>query len=96
MAESIDRIDGLKILNRVELNQIAVACENHEEEDWKIRTLVKVLNERHGVFVHSARWKGRTVLRWSVISMDTGRQQIDALAAAISSSWRAIDADCRN
>ena len=95
LAEHIRRIDGLSILNRVELNQIVMACDDRENEASKIKTLVELLNGSQGVFVHSARWKSRTILRLSVISMDTGRQQIDALAAAISSSWSAIDADSR-
>ena len=91
LAERIDRIKGLSVANRVALNQVAVTCADPAENDQKISELAERLNANHDVFVRTAFWMGRTILRISVISQESGNAHIERLAAAIKDAWRDIE-----
>ena len=93
LAERIGRVAGLSVLNRVELNQVVVGCGAGAEEDWKIQSLADLLNAKGSVFVRTALWKERTVLRLSVISDVTGVGHVEDLAAAIADIWKEIESD---
>lgn len=90
LAENIGEMDGLTVLNDVVLNQVVLGCENRDAEDRVIPALAARLNARHRVFVRTARWKDRLVLRLSVISGETGTEHMDALAEGIAAAWRAV------
>ena len=57
-----------------------------------IRRLADRLNAEAGVFVRTARWKGREVLRLSFISRETSPEHARALAKAIRTAWNGPDA----
>ncbi|WP_179300208.1 pyridoxal phosphate-dependent decarboxylase family protein [Pseudothioclava arenosa] len=91
LAQGIERLDGLCVLNRVELNQVIVGCAHPEDEGRQLLpALCARLNAGQRNFVRTAQWKGRTVLRVSVISKGTGPEQIEALLAAISDAWQDV------
>jgi glutamate/tyrosine decarboxylase-like PLP-dependent enzyme len=92
LAGRIGRIDGLSVLNRVDLNQIVVGCSEPWNEHQKISALADRLNAERRVFVRTAEWKGRTVLRLSVISQNVDFQNVDMLADMIEEIWPTIEA----
>lgn len=67
LAEAIDRIDGLRVENRVDLNQVLVTA----ERDDIIERLNARLQQSGAAFVRPAVWGGRRVLRFSIISQET-------------------------
>ncbi|MBW6417647.1 aminotransferase class V-fold PLP-dependent enzyme [Celeribacter sp. PS-C1] len=93
LASRIEQIDGLSVLNEVTLNQIIVGCEDQNLEDRLIPALSTQLNERQRSFVRTARWKGRTILRLSIISKDTETRHTSSLANEIATAWQIVTAD---
>ncbi len=83
----INGIEGLEVLNKIGLNQVLVGA---SEEPERIIALADHLNAHAGVFVKTAAWKGRPVLRLSVISRETEIAHADHLADAIAASWRIV------
>ncbi|MEZ6002243.1 aspartate aminotransferase family protein [Hyphomonas sp.] len=86
----IECIDGLSVLNKVDLNQLVIGSNADAGEDWKITALADRLTSNHPVFLKTAEWNGRTVLRISIISRDTRREHAEALAVAIKSEWELL------
>ncbi|MGB0747323.1 MAG: pyridoxal phosphate-dependent decarboxylase family protein [Magnetospiraceae bacterium] len=92
LGDHLRKIDGLSVLNLIALNQVVVACRNPENEARKITELAHRLNTNHHVFVRTARWGDRTVLRLSVISQDTEDLHIKALGQAVTAAWQQVNA----
>ncbi|MCB2137555.1 MAG: aspartate aminotransferase family protein, partial [Rhodobacteraceae bacterium] len=90
LADLINGIGGLRILNKVELNQIVIGCDDREAEPQLIQALADRLNSDARFFVRTAHWKERTVLRLSVISRGTDMDHVTELAAAIAEYWPEI------
>jgi glutamate/tyrosine decarboxylase-like PLP-dependent enzyme len=90
LACELREIPGLTLLNTVDLNQIVLGAEGRD--DQQMLELADALNRGHGVFVRQANWKGRTVLRLSIISQASDRAHIDNLANSIRMSWSRIAA----
>ncbi|KMW56913.1 Aromatic-L-amino-acid decarboxylase [Candidatus Rhodobacter oscarellae] len=91
LAEQIDAIPGVYVIGSVTLNQIILAV-SHEFADpcAMTKSLAGILNSDHGVFVRTAEWKGRTVLRFSLITKGTGASQTQFLSKAIRSSLKQV------
>ena len=90
LASGLAGIDGLAVLNRVELNQIVLGSAETEGGAALIEALAHRLNADHHIFVRTALWKGRTVLRLSVISEFSGSDHAAHVAAAIPETWAAL------
>lgn len=92
MAERLSAEGDIEIMNDVVLNQVAVrlgADMNGADADALTdRTIARI--QRDGVcFVGGANWRGRQIVRISVISANTTDADIDRSADAIISAWRA-------
>lgn len=92
MAERLAVAPGVEIMNDVALNQVAVRLgadlEGAQADALTDRTIARVQQE--GVcFVGGANWRGRQIVRVSVISANTTDEDIDRSAEAILSAWRA-------
>jgi glutamate/tyrosine decarboxylase-like PLP-dependent enzyme len=92
MAERLAREPDVEIMNDVVLNQVAVrlgrGMDGAESDALTGRTIARI--QREGVcFVGGAHWRGRQVMRVSVIGVDTTEADIDVSAEAILSAWRA-------
>ncbi|MEO1229692.1 MAG: aminotransferase class V-fold PLP-dependent enzyme [Myxococcota bacterium] len=85
LAARLERIGGLEVLNPVVLNQVLVGAGPGRDAD-AIVELADALNAS-GVFVRTAQWKGRGVLRFSVISSDVGPDDADRVADVIEEVW---------
>ena len=88
LSQSLDRLEGVEVLNRQCLNQVAVAfdcthCDGAE-------AVAQALNASGRYFVRTAQWRERTVLRFSIINGQTSRAHIAPLVDEISATWSAI------
>ncbi len=87
VAEGVPDIEGLFVQNDVSLNQLVIEAKG--DDGTLIRELAERLNNT-GVFVRTADWKGRTVLRLSLISDTTEATAARRLLAAIRTCWAEI------
>ena len=79
-------ISGLTVINKPVLNQIILTSEDASD----IELLAHSLNSEGAAFVKPAVWKGRTVLRLSIISGDCGKSQVANLAEQIKKAWASV------
>ncbi|MGZ8198993.1 MAG: pyridoxal phosphate-dependent decarboxylase family protein, partial [Burkholderiales bacterium] len=86
-------IDGIEVLNRVVLNQVVLAFGGNADRDRAdalTERMADALNATGHFFVRTADWKGRRVLRVSVISHGTDRVVAEDFAESIEKTWKAI------
>ena len=89
LAERLAAIPGAEVQNEVVLNQVLVAFGDGEPEvrDVVTRAVIARLQEANVAFAGGARWRGRWVLRLSVIAHPLQEADIDRLADAIAQAW---------
>ncbi len=92
MAERLSGEPGVEIMNEVVLNQVAIRLgadlDVAKADALTDRTITRIQSD--GVcFVGGANWRGRQIVRVSVISANTTDADIDRSADAILSAWRA-------
>jgi glutamate/tyrosine decarboxylase-like PLP-dependent enzyme len=86
-ATSLRRESGVEILNDVVLNQVAVRFGGNDE--LTRQTIARIQSD--GVcFVGGADWRGRWVMRISVIGESTTEDDVDRSADAMIAAWRAV------
>jgi glutamate/tyrosine decarboxylase-like PLP-dependent enzyme len=92
LARRLDGEAGVRVLNNVELNQVIVGFGDGapDERDAAARAVIDQLAEDNVCLAGGADWRGRWVLRLSVISGQLTEVDIDRLAGAIVSAWRQI------
>ena len=89
-------VPGIRILNEVVLNQLAIAFGQDEPLETRDRMTKKVIGkirEENLNFVLGANWKGQQILRISIISRQTDTRDIDSLADSILAAWKAVQAE---
>ena len=88
LAELLKDVEGLKVVNGIHLNQIVIRLsDGHDGDDDLMDKLTDRVNQSQKVFLKTAQWKGRTVLRVSVIAADTGAGDVEELAGLIRDAW---------
>ncbi|MGQ0532138.1 MAG: pyridoxal phosphate-dependent decarboxylase family protein, partial [Caulobacteraceae bacterium] len=92
MAERLSAAPDVEIMNDAVLNQVAVRLgadmDAPEADALTDRAIARIQSE--GVcFVGGANWRGRQIVRISVIGANTTEADIDMSAEAILSAWRA-------
>jgi glutamate/tyrosine decarboxylase-like PLP-dependent enzyme len=91
MAERIARVPGAQLLNEVVLNQAILrfgADASIEEGDRLTRAVIARVQDEGRCFVGGAMWRGRWVMRLSVIGEGTREEDAALAADAITSAWR--------
>src|SRR4029078_3537775 len=91
-AERLSEDPSIEIMNDVVLNQIAVRLGSDMDGDradaLTLKTIARIQREGE-CFVGGALWRGRQIIRISVIGAPTTDADIDRSADAILSAWRA-------
>jgi glutamate/tyrosine decarboxylase-like PLP-dependent enzyme len=93
MAKALAAEPGISILNEVELNQLAVRFGTDQPDQRSDALTTKVINriqEDGTCFAAGARWKGRSIMRLSVISWAMSEADAERSVTAIVSAWRDI------
>jgi len=85
-------VEGIEVLNQVCLNQVVLSFRAKEDglDDSLTQQMEEALNATGRYFLRTAEWKGRRVLRVSVIANGTDRAVAEDLANAIETTWRRI------
>lgn len=87
LANRLSGIDGIHVLNRVTLNQIALRFEDARGDADALTAAVEAgLNDAEH-FVRTAEWRGQRILRLSVIEDGTDDAALDRLAMKIERVW---------
>jgi glutamate/tyrosine decarboxylase-like PLP-dependent enzyme len=85
---------GIRILNQVVLNQLAIAFgdENEalEKRNQMTTAVIQKIREENRNFVLGAKWKNQSILRISIISQLTDKDDIEVLAASLLRAWHAV------
>jgi glutamate/tyrosine decarboxylase-like PLP-dependent enzyme len=92
MAEVLSREPGVRVVNDVELNQVIVrfgADQSPERGDDLTKEVIDRVQVSGVCFVGGALWRGRWVMRLSVISWPTSDSDASVSTAAIIDAWRA-------
>lgn len=79
LAEQLSAEEGIQVLNDVVLNQIAV----YFGSDDKTRAVLAALREENNFALGGALWRGKWIMRVSIISWQTERETVKKLAADI-------------
>ncbi len=91
-ADRLSQDPSIEIMNDVVLNQIAVRLgrdmEGERSDALTLKTIERIQREGE-CFVGGALWRGRQIIRISVIGAPTTDADIDRSADAILSAWRA-------
>lgn len=91
VADEIATIPGLEVAGVVELNQVIVTVsDDTADPGLATRLLAEELNNTHAVFVRTAIWKGRIVLRLSFIANGTDERHAKDLARSIRAVWTEV------
>lgn len=86
-------VPGIRILNEVILNQLAIAFgqdEPLETRDAMTKKVIEKIREENLNFVLGATWKGQQILRISIISRQTDIADMDILAGSILKAWEMV------
>lgn len=86
-------VDGIEVLNEVRLNQVVLSFRGNEDDRGAgalTQRMADALNATGRFFLRTAAWKGRQVLRISVIANGTDRAIAEDLADAIETTWRRL------
>jgi glutamate/tyrosine decarboxylase-like PLP-dependent enzyme len=90
MAQQLGAAPGVTILNDVTLNQIILrfgAEQGDDASDALTRQVIECFVQEGVLFAGGAKWRGRWVMRLSVISGQTSEADADRAAHAILKAW---------
>ena len=90
LAETLSREPGVRVLNDVASNQVAIRCGEGREADAQTRKVLAIVQERGRSRPTHGEWHGDTIIRASVICYATGEANIDLLAEEIIAAWRMV------
>jgi glutamate/tyrosine decarboxylase-like PLP-dependent enzyme len=92
MAERLAAEPGIRVLNEVVINQVAVSFGEGDAESRKAATeaVIARVQGEGTCFAGGASWHGEWIMRISVTSGETTMGDIDVSADAIIAAWRAV------
>ncbi len=95
LAEVLAKEPDIEVLNEVVINQVAIGFGTGlpvAEQDALTNAVIAEVQRENTSFVGGATWKGRAILRVSVISRETDIAHMDQLAASILRAWEKVKA----
>lgn len=84
LAEQLSAAPEVAVLNEVVSNQVAIAC----RDDAQTAAVLELVQARGKVYPSHGLWRGRKIIRVSVINHATDRADIDLLVAEILAACR--------
>ncbi len=90
LADVISGEPGLKVLNEVSSNQVAIRCGEGDAANDHTREVLRRVQKNGKVYPTHGEWQGGEIIRVSVICYATQQKNIDLLAEEIVSAWRAV------
>lgn len=93
-ADMIGQEDGISVLNTVVINQVIVrfGLPEHDVDtkDSLTQETIKAIQDHDVCYLGGSVWKGRWVMRISIVSWRTQEADVDRSAASIIDSWRKV------
>lgn len=92
----LQEVPGIRILNEVVINQLAIAFGEDEplgERDAMTKSVIEKIRQENTNFVVGASWNNQEILRVSIISRLTDIADMDILADSILKAWEAVKAE---
>lgn len=93
LARRLSNEPGIAVLNEVELNQVLVRFSTHapgRRGDVLTDATIERIGEAGVCFARGAQWRGRRVMRASVIAWPTTDTDIDCAADSMIAAWRDV------
>lgn len=93
LAYKLEGTQGIVIHNDVVLNQLVLSFDRGrgaQDSDQMTHAMAEALNADGQHFFRTTVWRGRKMLRVSIVSFDTGPQDIQLLARKMKSLWKEI------
>ena len=85
---------GIRILNQVVLNQLAITFgdenETLEKRNQLTDAVIQEVREENQNFVLGAKWKNQSIVRISIISQLTDEEDIEMLASSLIRAWDTV------
>lgn len=85
-AQALSAEAGVKVMNDVVLNQVAV----HFGDDAQTRAVIAKVQSDGVCFVGGAQWRGKAIMRISVINENTTEADVDRSVEAMLAAWRSV------
>jgi glutamate/tyrosine decarboxylase-like PLP-dependent enzyme len=90
VADAMSAEPGMSVLNEVACNQVAITCGDGPEGDASTREVLRRVQGRGQVYPTHGQWRGRDIIRVSVIGYKTQQDHVDLLISELIGAWRAI------
>jgi glutamate/tyrosine decarboxylase-like PLP-dependent enzyme len=87
MARRLDQGDGVEVLNDVVLNQVLV---RFDDDDRITNSVIEAVQQDGTCWLSGSTFRGKAVMRVSIVSWQTTAQDIDRSAEAILAAARAV------
>jgi glutamate/tyrosine decarboxylase-like PLP-dependent enzyme len=88
IAKAVSAEPGLSVLNEIHSNQVAIVCGEGAEGDALTARVLARVQERGRVYPTHGEWRGRRIIRASVIGYAMHEADADLLATEIIDAWR--------
>ncbi|MBT4890751.1 MAG: aspartate aminotransferase family protein [Rhodospirillales bacterium] len=93
MADRLAQVDGVEVLNPVELNQFTLRFGNtdtDEEKDTLTTEVISRVLDEGTCYMNGGQWHGHKVMRVSIISAPTTEDDADASVESVIRAWKAV------
>lgn len=93
IADDLDAVEGLRIMNKVVLNQVALCCDTGgavEQDNKLTEALLQQLQAGNICFPSGAVWQGRSIIRMSVSSKNAQLDDVGIIAGNVKEIWQNI------
>lgn len=90
VAAELGREPGISVLNEVSSHQVAITCGQGEVGDKETNQVLDIVQKNGRVYPTHGQWRGRQIIRVSVIGYDTRMVDIDLLIEEIRNAWRGV------
>jgi glutamate/tyrosine decarboxylase-like PLP-dependent enzyme len=90
LRDRLENVPGIRILNDVVLNQVAIAFGDQDDQakcDRLTRGVIEWIRLEDSHVALGASWKGQVIVRISITAQLTDIEHIDSLADSIERAW---------
>ncbi|MEM8541307.1 MAG: aminotransferase class V-fold PLP-dependent enzyme [Pseudomonadota bacterium] len=95
IADRLSEEPGLTVLNEVASNQVALTCGNEKDGNSQTQAVLRNIQARGKVYPTHGEWRGRFIIRVSVIGYATKQQHAELVIDEIVSAWREVQGSAR-
>lgn len=90
VAEAMGAVPGVTILNKVHCNQVAITFGQGKGGDRQTDAVLRIIQKRGKVYPTHGEWRGRHIIRVSIIGYATMDSHIDTLIDEVTLAWQQV------